>query len=130
MSESEQQTFSPGHRFWVAFVAVLAVITALNVASYFFFSTPDEAAKFGQPKSHKVGFPRVFWIEDKIGLNSRINNPNRRYKPFESEFYWGAFLLDLVLGCGIGIGVGQWYQKRGEPSAAASEQPSSTPTLK
>lgn len=121
-NETEELTFLKDRRFYVGFCATVALFATLNVASYFWFASPDEVAKHGIAKSHKVGFPRPFWVEDRIGFVSRANNPNLRLKPFESEFYWGAFLFNIALASLASFEAGRRCARRTKPSK--TEQPS------
>ncbi len=122
MTDTDEHSFLKDQRFYVGCCASIAVFVTLNVATYFFFASPDEVAKYGLPKSHKVGLLKTFWVEDKIGLVNRINNPNLRFKPFESEFYWSAFLLNIALASFASFEVGRKCARPTSPPD--KEQPS------
>ncbi len=121
-TEPEELAFLKDRRFYVGFVATIAVFVALNAASYFWFATPNEVAKWGLPPSHKVGLPRIFWVEDKVGMATRMSSPKVRSQPFESEFYWGAFLFNIALACLASFEVGRRCARR--PKPPETEQPS------
>lgn len=108
-------------KFSIGFIAGFALIVLLNIASLFLFSIPEDH-KVGLPANRKVGLPRLFWVEDPH-YASRLGNPRQRVRPAESEFYWGGFLIDLAAALGAGFGVGQWYQRRGEPPVEQSSTP-------
>ena len=111
MSESAQQSISSDRRIYTGLAAGLALGIALNLASYFFWVTPD-LGRLGIPKSHKMGVPKIFWVENRLGMAARVRNPvTHQVEPIQSAFYWGAFIFDAIAVLGIGITCAQWYQK-------------------
>ena len=128
MTTSDEQNIASNRRIYIGLAAGLFLALALNVYFYFFSATPSEvAAKFRIPQVHKLGFPRTFWVEDKVARRPYANRGNQ---PAQSEFYWGAFLLDVVFALGIAIGCAQWYERRGAPAVTPPEASPSTPTPK
>jgi hypothetical protein len=114
-SDSRKETgpagFSLSRAFFHGFFAGWVLMIVLNYLSYVAFSSPD-STKYGFPAIHKIGFPKIFWVEDRTGLATRLYDASRRDQPFESEFSWGALALDLVFGFALSATLGHWYAKR------------------
>lgn len=118
MNEPDQPSISSDRRIYIGLAAGLALGVALNLASYFLWVTPA-FGKLGIPKSHKMGFPKIFWVE-----SARVRNPvTYQIQPLQSAFYWDAFIIDAIAVLGISVTCAQWYQKRGEASAPTSASP-------
>jgi hypothetical protein len=117
MNKSEASNNSSNRNIYLGLAVGVAIGIALNVAPYFLFATPSaaNAAKFHLPQLHKLGFPRPFWVENRVGAAS---------------FYWGAFLVDAIATVGIGIALAQWCEKRGKPAGTSSAEPPSPDTPK
>ncbi len=129
MSEPDQQGTSSDRRIYIGLAAGLAIGVALNLASYFFWVTPD-LGKLRIPKSHQMGFPKIFWVENPRGTAAPRNPTTHQVLPFQPAFYWGAFLGDALATLAIGAAVAQWYEKRGKTVETPNEQSTSTETPK
>ncbi len=132
MITSDQQDIASDRRIYIGFAVGLAIAVTLNVASYWFFVTPNaaDAAKFKLPQVHKLGVPRTFWVEDKIETSTRLRYPNLQSQSSQSQFYGGAFLFDVVAALAVGIACAQWYQESGAPVVTPPEESPSTRTPK
>lgn len=108
MNEPTPSRDSSHREIYAGLALGVAIGIALNAATYFLFAAPsaEDAAKFHLPQLHRLGFPRTFWIENRVGAPS---------------FYWGAFLLDVVATLGLGIALAQWLEKRARKVPPAEE---------
>ena len=107
------ETPASDRRFIIGFALGFALMIVLNLASYFWLSFP-EVPKFKLPASHRIGFPKPFWVEDPYYMN-RLPGGSKQ-PPAKPEFSWVNFLIDLGLAGGMALSLGQWLQKRGQPA--------------